>query len=92
MQKIEIDGADNTLILSYCRYMCSCLEWPSKAPCPVRAAKAGKAGKAKALPRFCRIESGGRNSSTPLMWPCLPKSGSGSPAGGSVVLAGARLQ
>ena len=46
MQQIEIEGADNTLILSYCRYMCSCLEWPSKAPCPVNAAMADKAPKA----------------------------------------------
>ena len=46
MEQIEMEGADNTLILSYCRDMCSCLEWPSKAPCPVRAAMAGKAPKA----------------------------------------------
>ena len=33
MQQIEIEGADNTLILSYCRDMCSCLEWPRMAGC-----------------------------------------------------------
>ena len=49
-----------------------------------RAATAGKAPKAQALPGFCRIESGCSSGGKPLIWPplqppCLPKIGRGSP-------------
>jgi hypothetical protein len=55
-----------------------------------RAATAGKAPKARSLPGFCRIESGGGSGGKPLMWPplwgpCLPKIGHGGPEITSII-------